>query len=56
MDLKQINRYMKYMEHWQHILFKDGSNPYIIYNKTEFCRIAKKYKLTKVAPDTWIAE
>lgn len=56
MNQKELNEALSKMEHWQKIIFEDGSNPYICKNKIEFARIAKKYQLKKTdTPDWWIS-
>lgn len=40
---------------WQHIKFADGSNPYICKTEKEFKRIQKKYNLTKIEENFWLA-
>ena len=41
---------------WQHISFRDGSNPYICKTEEEFNRIKKKYDLVRVQNNFWIAK
>ena len=56
MNEKELKDTLAKIEHWQKIIFEDGSNPYICESKAEFERIAKKYTLKKTGtPDWWIA-
>lgn len=41
---------------WQHIEFIDGGNPYICTTVSEFRRMSRKYKLTKIKEGFWKAE
>lgn len=41
---------------WQHIQFKDGSNPYICTTEEAFEYMDRKYKLTKIKEGFWLAE
>lgn len=41
---------------WQHIEFKDGSNPYISMTENNFKRMKRKYNLTKIKEGFWLAE
>ena len=45
------------MEHfaWQVIKFSDGSNPYICTTEKKFKYMKKKYNLTKIKDNYWLA-
>ena len=39
---------------WQHIVFKNGSNPYICTSEREFKKIKRKYILECIKEGFWI--
>ena len=41
---------------WQHIQFANGSNPYICTAESAFKWMQKKYKLTAIKENFWLAE
>ena len=44
---------MKYFK-WQHIVFKNSSNPYICTSEREFNKIKRKYILERIKEGFWI--
>lgn len=44
------------LEHWQHIQFDNGSNPYISKTKSNFEYMQNKYNLVKIKENFWLAK
>ena len=41
---------------WQHISFRNGSNPYICKTEKEFNRINKKHNLVAIQKNFWLVK
>lgn len=44
------------LEHWQHIQFENGSNPYISKTKSNFEYMQNKYNLVNIKDNFWLAK